>query len=81
MDVDEAGRHDLAGGIDLCRCLGNVAHDGDPPAAQSDVRDHRLGPGAVDDEAVADREIDRHRVARSADVASTSTASSSITTP
>ena len=61
MDVDEAGRDDLAGGVDLLPRLGDVADGDDPAVADPDVGRAALRAGAVDDEAVADRDVDAHR--------------------
>ena len=60
---------------------GTVADRDDAPVADADVGGAALGAGAVDDDAVADREVDAHRAARSSRVASTSTRPSAITTP
>ena len=41
--------------------LGHLADGDDAPVADADVGSRGLGAGAVDDEAVADREVDAHR--------------------
>ena len=59
---------------------GTVADEDDRPSLDADVCRPRRGPGAVDDETVADRELD-HRGALRSRVASGSTRPSAITTP
>ena len=67
------GRDDLAGRVDLGRRLRHRADGDDAPVADADVGGTALGARAVDDDAVADREVDAHRSARSSRVASSST--------
>ncbi len=74
VDVDEAGRDDLAGGVDLPVAPRRRPR---PGAMRPSTIPTSAGTGsaarAVDDEAVADREVDAHRAPRACAVASTST--------
>ena len=58
--VDEAGRHHQAGGVDPRRGLGRrqVAERGDPVAGDADVGAEPRGAGAVDDLAVGDHDVE-----------------------
>jgi hypothetical protein len=58
VDVDEPGRHHVAGGVDL-PAAGAVdpPHRGDALAVHGDVGRPGRGPGPVDQAAVADDQI------------------------
>ena len=80
VDVDETGGDDLVRCVDLLTGLVRDPHRHDSAVVDADVGSNRLGSGAVDDETVADREVD-HREALRSRVAPASTWPSAITTP
>jgi hypothetical protein len=58
VDVDEPGRDQPAGGVDLAfAAVAHLAHHGDPVTVDRDVGPHRVRAGPVGDVAVPDHDV------------------------
>src|SRR5262249_2589476 len=63
VEVDEAGRNDQPGSVDLaCAAPGDGADGADAPVRDGDVATRGLPSGAVAHERVTDHEIDHRRL-------------------
>ncbi len=81
VEIDEAWSDHLARGVDLPIGRRDASHAGDATLVDADIGCDRRRPRSVDDETVANRDVDAHRTSRADAVASTSTRPSLITTP
>ena len=59
MDVDEAGRHELAGGVHapVGDRVAERSDGGNPAAGNRDVGGHRRSTGAVEDASAGDQDV------------------------